>query len=113
MVLCAKIDYVGIAWYVCIRFASPGHPSFEPKSLLVRLISGTVSTVVYYGFQCNTNLRRIYLFICMISGLIGAVVPFWDWFNASENKVRFLPSPHVLYGSHLFCRNGVLSYSSL
>jgi len=64
MVLCAKIDYVGIAW----------------------LISGSVATVVHYGFQCNTNLRRIYLLICFISGLIGAVVPFWDWFNGSKNK---------------------------
>jgi adiponectin receptor len=94
MVLCAKIDYVGIAWYVCVRLSS-GPPNVEPTWLLVRLISGSVGTVVYYGFQCNTNLRRMYLLICMISGLIGAVVPFWDWFNGSENKVRFLPCPHV------------------
>lgn len=53
-----------------------------------------MGTVVYYGFQCNTNLRRIYLLICLINGLIGAVVPFWDWFNGSENKVRCLPCPH-------------------
>ncbi|KAI0305664.1 hemolysin-III related-domain-containing protein [Multifurca ochricompacta] len=64
MVICAKIDYVGIAW----------------------LISGTVGTVVYYGFQCNTQTRSIFLIICLINGLAGTVIPFWDWFNSSENK---------------------------
>ncbi|KAH8992802.1 HlyIII-domain-containing protein [Lactarius hatsudake] len=64
MALCAKIDYVGIAW----------------------LISGSVGTIVYYGFQCNTNMRSIFLLICLINGLVGTVIPFWDWFNRSENK---------------------------
>jgi len=64
MALCAKIDYVGIAW----------------------LISGTVGTVVHYGFQCNTNARGIFLVICLINGLAGTIVPFWEWFDRSENK---------------------------
>ncbi|KAN0134044.1 HlyIII domain containing protein [Lactarius tabidus] len=83
MVLCAKIDYVGIAW----------------------LISASVATVVYYGFQCNTNLRRIYLLICVINGLMGSIFPFWDWFNGPKNKkwriVIFLSMTFLLAGAPL------------
>jgi adiponectin receptor len=53
-----------------------------------------VATVVHYGFQCNTNLRRIYLLGCVINGLMGTVFPFWDWFNGPKNKVRCLPCHH-------------------
>ena len=36
----------------------------------------------------------MYLLICLINGLIGGILPFWDWFDGSKNKVRFLPCPH-------------------
>jgi len=87
MVLCAKIDYVGIAWYVFIRSRLRATRCRTRD----RLISGSVGTIVYYGFQCNTNMRSIFLLICLINGLVGTVIPFWDWFNRSENKVRYLP----------------------
>ncbi|KAN0105494.1 hemolysin-III related domain containing protein [Russula decolorans] len=64
MTLCAKFDYVGIAW----------------------LISGSVGTIVYYGFQCNTDARSIFLIGCLINGFAGTVIPFWDWFDRAENK---------------------------
>ena len=52
-----------------------------------RLISGSVGTVVYYGFQCNTAPRNIFLIICLLNGLAGTVIHFWDWFDRSQNKV--------------------------
>jgi len=64
MVLCAKIDYVGIAW----------------------LISGSVGTVIYYGFQCNAAARSLFLSVCLINGVAGTVIPFWEWFDRRENK---------------------------
>ncbi len=41
MTLCAKIDYIGIVWYVCVRY-----------NLFLSLV---ISSVIYYGFQYNTN----------------------------------------------------------
>lgn len=58
-----------------------------------RLISGTVGTVVHYGFQCNTHARSIFLVICLINGLAGTIIPFWDWFDRNENKVFIIVSP--------------------
>ena len=52
-----------------------------------RLISGSVGSIVYYGFQCNTNARSVFLICCLINGLAGTVIPFWDWFDRAENKV--------------------------
>ncbi|KAH9978691.1 hemolysin-III related-domain-containing protein [Lactifluus volemus] len=40
--ICSKIDYVGIGW----------------------LISGSIGTVVHYGFQCNTS-RALYILLCV------------------------------------------------
>jgi hypothetical protein len=55
-----------------------------------RLISGSVGTVIYYGFQCNSTHRTVFLSICLINGLAGTVIPFWDWFDKGENKVCIL-----------------------
>lgn len=52
-----------------------------------RLISGSVGSIIYYGFQCNTNARSIFLIGCFINGFAGTVLPFWDWFDRTENKV--------------------------
>src|SRR5258708_24718054 len=50
--LCAKIDYVGIAWYVYNLFL----PSISFSSLLHdRLISGSLGTIVYSGFPFNSH----------------------------------------------------------
>ncbi|KAF8557630.1 HlyIII-domain-containing protein [Imleria badia] len=59
MDLCARIDYVGIGW----------------------LISASVGTVVYYGFQCHPDLGTFFLTCCFLTGLAGNVFPFLKWFN--------------------------------
>ena len=91
MVLCAKIDYVGISWYVCtLSLILPNLISFIITSSHNRLISGSVGTIIYYGLQCNTTARNIFLAICLINGLAGTVIPFWDWFDKTENKACIL-----------------------
>jgi hypothetical protein len=79
-----------------------------------RLISGSVGTVIYYGFQCNAAARSLFLSVCLINGLAGTVVPFWEWFDRSENKVIlfFVLSPGQHPTDDVFCRNGA-SFSSL
>ncbi|KAL1744030.1 hemolysin-III related-domain-containing protein [Schizophyllum fasciatum] len=66
MEFCARIDYVGIGW----------------------LISASVGTVVYYGFQDPQYLylRNGFLSLCFLTGLAGNVFPFMNWFN--EYKYR-------------------------
>ncbi|PFH46188.1 hypothetical protein AMATHDRAFT_8127 [Amanita thiersii Skay4041] len=59
MLLCARADYVGIGW----------------------LISASVGTVVYYGFQCYPTRGHVFLWFCFLTGLAGNVLPFMDWFN--------------------------------
>ncbi|KAF9237567.1 hemolysin-III related-domain-containing protein [Melanogaster broomeanus] len=59
MDLCARIDYVGIGW----------------------LISASVGTVVYYGFQCHPNLGKFFLVCCFLTGVTGNTFPFMKWFN--------------------------------
>ncbi|KAH9978681.1 hemolysin-III related-domain-containing protein [Lactifluus volemus] len=75
--ICCKIDYVGIGW----------------------LISGSIGTIVHYGFQCNTVARTVYLTACLINALGGTLVAFLDWFGRRENKkwrVAFFLSTSVL-----------------
>jgi adiponectin receptor len=87
MTLCAKFDYVGIAW--CVHVLIQRLPAFDSFSHILhdRLISGSVGTIIYYGFQCNTNARGIFLIGCLLNGIAGTVIPFWDWFDRAENKV--------------------------
>ncbi|KAH9978680.1 hemolysin-III related-domain-containing protein [Lactifluus volemus] len=65
MMICAKFDYAAIGW----------------------LISGSIGTVVHYGFQCNTVARTVHLTMCLINALGGTMIAFLDWFDQSENKV--------------------------
>ncbi|GJE97748.1 HlyIII-domain-containing protein [Phanerochaete sordida] len=59
MELCARVDYVGIGW----------------------LISASVGTVVYYGFQGHEAARNNFLAVCLVMGFLGSVFPFMNWFN--------------------------------
>lgn len=59
MELCARVDYVGIGW----------------------LISASVGTVVWYGFQGHEAARNNFLVVCLVMGFLGSVFPFMDWFN--------------------------------
>ncbi|PIL35811.1 hypothetical protein GSI_01471 [Ganoderma sinense ZZ0214-1] len=64
MEFCARVDYVGIGW----------------------LISASVGTVVYYGFQCRPAERDAFLVLCFLVGLSGSIVPFTNWFNERKYK---------------------------
>ncbi|THH33312.1 hypothetical protein EUX98_g875 [Antrodiella citrinella] len=59
MELCARVDYVGIGW----------------------LISASISTFVYYGFQDYPTECRFFMALCLGMGLSGTILPFTQWFN--------------------------------
>jgi len=65
MEFCARVDYVGIGW----------------------LISASVGTVVYYGFQCDPHIRQFFLLCCLLTGIAGNVFPFMDWFNQYKYRM--------------------------
>lgn len=60
---------------------------------LIRLISASVQSVVFYGFNCQTTEMRLYTTLCMLTGLAGSIIPFQAWFNERRNKVRFPSFP--------------------
>jgi len=62
---CARVDYVGIGW----------------------LISASVGTVVYYGFQCYPYMGQIYLVFSLLIGIACNILSFMDWFNAYEHRM--------------------------
>ena len=63
---------------------------------LHRLISASVGSVVYYGFQCHTNPRTLFLSLCFITGLAGSVLPFMDWFNKPKHKASRFTTSHSM-----------------
>lgn len=65
MLMCARMDYVGIGW----------------------LISASVGTVVHYGLYCHGTQRVFFLSLCVASAVLGTVFPFMDWFNKFEYRV--------------------------
>lgn len=88
MEFCARIDYVGIGWYVePIRFFTVTSLTILCITPLRRLISASVGTVVYYGFQCYPQIGRIFLVCCLLTGIAGNIFPFMDWFNTYEYRV--------------------------
>ena len=74
MMICARMDYVGIGW----------------------LISTSVGTVVHYGFYCHETPRIFFLSLCIASALLGTVFPFMEWFNAFEYRVTTIFSSSML-----------------
>jgi len=73
MMLCARVDYVGIGW----------------------LISASVGTVVHYGFYCHETSRDFFLSLCAASAVLGTVFPFMEWFDKFEYRVSgFCPSAY-------------------
>jgi adiponectin receptor len=69
MEFCARVDYVGIGW----------------------LISASVGTVVYYGYQCHPKIGHAFEALCFMMGLLGNILPFMSWFNELEYRVRSFP----------------------
>jgi len=65
MELCARVDYVGIGW----------------------LISASLSTFVYYGFQHHPTECRFFMALCLLMGLSGTILPFTEWFNQRAYRV--------------------------
>lgn len=60
------------------------------------MISASVGTVVYYGFQCYPHIGQMYLLCCLLTGIAGNVFPFMDWFNQYEYRVSQIPgSPSI------------------
>lgn len=68
-----------------------------------RLISASVATVVHYGFHCYPSTGHAFLGLCFATGLAGNILPFMDWFNKFEYRVRDTPS------TWNFCLKRVLS----
>ncbi|KAJ7250765.1 hemolysin-III related-domain-containing protein [Mycena rebaudengoi] len=64
MELCARADYVGIGW----------------------LISGSIGTIVYYGYNCHPSAGWPFLALCFLTGLAGNILPFMGWFDKYENR---------------------------
>jgi adiponectin receptor len=108
MVICAKVDYIGIAWYVYSQLSSVSVTCFHR-----RLISTSVATVIHYGFQCNPSARSIFLAMCLINGLAGTIISFWDWFDRNENKVLSSYFSRWYRLTLYLCRSGALFSSSL
>jgi len=65
MLVCARMDYVGIGW----------------------LISASVGTVVHYGFYCHATPRVVFVSFSVVSALLGTVFPFMDWFDRFEYRM--------------------------
>jgi adiponectin receptor len=61
-----------------VHILLPHHTSLTQSD---RLISASVGTVVYYGFQCHPNLRNCFLACCFLTGVAGNAFPFLKWFN--------------------------------
>jgi adiponectin receptor len=57
-----------------------------------RLISASISTIVYYGFNCHPNIGYIFLALSFATGLAGNIFPFMAWFNRTEHRVRMVTS---------------------
>jgi len=73
MLMCARMDYVGIGW----------------------LISASVGTVVHYGLYCHETPRALFLSLCLASAVLGTAFPFMEWFNKFEYRV----SVSTLFGT--------------
>lgn len=83
---------------------------FPPMSLtqLDRLISASVGTVVYYGFQCHPVLGNYFLACCLLMGVAGNAFPFLKWFNDPAYRVRYLSRPHTQSTNGQLARSGYL-----
>jgi adiponectin receptor len=82
--MCARIDYVGIGWYVSTLFISCSGRS----DLFNRHMSITEGTIVYYGFQEHTTFRVFWLSTSTLVFLARTIFPFMDWFNDVKHRVR-------------------------
>ncbi|KAI8871735.1 Hly-III related protein, partial [Ramicandelaber brevisporus] len=61
---CVTVDYIGISLLIC----------------------ASVGSVIYYGFYGRTLARTIYLSLVAFVAAIGVVLPWYRWFDRSENR---------------------------
>ena len=61
-----------------------------------RLISASIGSIVYYGFNCHPNIGNIFLALSFAAGLAGNIFPFMTWFNQTEHRVRMMVFRSVL-----------------
>jgi predicted membrane channel-forming protein YqfA (hemolysin III family) len=88
MEFCARVDYVGIGWYVYKLLKSA---AIALISHLFRLISASVATVVHHGFSCHPKMKLAFMGLCLLAGIAGSIFPFVKWFNQFEYRVRLSP----------------------
>ena len=65
MMMCSRMDYVGIGWLI---FASMG-------------------AFVHYAFYCHETPRVLFSSLCVASAVPATVFPFMDWFDKPEYRV--------------------------
>jgi channel protein (hemolysin III family) len=51
------------------------------------LISASVFCAVYYGFYCDPMKARLYMSAVGLAGLVGFVLPWFDWFDRKEYRL--------------------------
>ena len=118
MEFCARIDYVGIGWYVPSPLFQNTKCSCHP---IRRLISASIGTIVYYGFQhCYPRVGHAFLCLCFLTGLAGNIFPFMAWFNQHKYRVSVslcISPTHGLKANpmadvphRLLCLDGVLRH---
>ena len=87
-------------------------PHHTSLTQLDRLISASVGSVVYYGFQCHPNLGNFFLTCCFLTGVAGNAFPFLKWFNDPAYRVRYISFPHTQGTDHqLACSGCLLPFS--
>jgi hypothetical protein len=80
--LCRHWLVCGIIYFCC--------QTVYAKVMFFRLISASVGTVVYYGFQCYPHVGQVFLVCCLLTGIAGNIFPFMDWFNQYEYRASHI-----------------------
>ncbi|CAO1616783.1 unnamed protein product [Sympodiomycopsis kandeliae] len=50
------------------------------------LVAASLWTTIYNEFYCQPNIAMLYSLTTLVTGIVGAVVPWAPWFNQRENK---------------------------
>lgn len=50
------------------------------------LVAASLWTTIYNEFYCQPNLAMLYSLTTLVTGAVGAIVPWASWFNQRENK---------------------------
>lgn len=50
------------------------------------LVAASLWTTIYNEFYCQPNIAMLYSLTTLVTGVVGALVPWASWFNKRENK---------------------------